>query len=455
MKPSQSVRALGDLKAEAVADSQISVDGPAHIAWQTKVQSVLAGSLGNDGEITTRFRDLSYYVGVWSGGPNAAAEDAEHFRGAVQRSLAIIDAAVFALGLEEGNDEVPSLLPRPEGREQEALVGVIWEWFHRRSAWPTYGQVLRAYDQRVDGDCMDPWRALPQGLVIRSPPPSIPSQSQPLSLTLAGAIACGFLGNQLTTFVAMVRLANQRWRAIDIDSDDDTVQVNSGDAQAAAVPDELSSTALALIGSLLASEPLGINSFSGLSGYWTITFREGIRHYRDINTIGDHWQRRTEMLADTHKAGSSWPTPSSASPSPDVSMFDGDLWEHVRHAVDAQQWAQVASQAIIFLEDTVRTRAGTPQAKGGGPLVGKDLIIKALASDGPLPLAQLANEIEGWRSLGQGLVAATGNVDRHHIQKRDDLRSYALGVLGTASLILTQIKHVHGPAPDSAQLEPT
>ena len=45
--------------------------------------------------------------------------------------------------------------------------------------------------------------------------------------------------------------------------------------------------------------------------------------------------------------------------------------------------------------------------------------------------------------LGMGFAQALSNVDRHHIQDRDDARRYAIGVLGLGSLLLTQLRHEH------------
>ena len=98
---------------------------------------------------------------------------------------------------------------------------------------------------------------------------------------------------------------------------------------------------------------------------------------------------------------------------------------------------------MIYVEDKVRRWAGNPSSKDGGKLIGRDLFIKALASDGPLALGAQQNELDGWRMLGSGMVAALGNVDRHGIQQRDDLHRYAMGVLGLASLLLTQIRYQH------------
>jgi len=123
--------------------------------------------------------------------------------------------------------------------------------------------------------------------------------------------------------------------------------------------------------------------------------------------------------------------------------YDTGLWQHVRHSVEEERWEQVASQAVIYVEDKVRRWSGMPKDRDGKNLVGQALFAQAFAEGGPLALGQQANEATGWRNLGMGLVAALGNVDRHHIQERPDARQYALGVLGLTSLILTQIKHEH------------
>ncbi|WP_341728091.1 TIGR02391 family protein [Brooklawnia sp.] len=111
-----------------------------------------------------------------------------------------------------------------------------------------------------------------------------------------------------------------------------------------------------------------------------------------------------------------------------------------------KRWGQVASAAAIYVEDKVRRWAGSPTGKDGNKLVGKDLFLKALDANGPLPLGSQANETDGWRMLGSGMIAALGNVDRHNIQTRDDLRRYAMGVVGLASLLLTQIRYQHPEA---------
>ena len=78
-----------------------------------------------------------------------------------------------------------------------------------------------------------------------------------------------------------------------------------------------------------------------------------------------------------------------------------------------------------------------------GAVVGKNMYAHALSNAGELRLGAQSNEWEGWRNLGMGFAQATSNVDRHHVQIRPDLKRYAVGVLGLASLLLTQMRHAH------------
>lgn len=120
--------------------------------------------------------------------------------------------------------------------------------------------------------------------------------------------------------------------------------------------------------------------------------------------------------------------------------FDSDLWDHVAHLVQAEQWAQAASQTAIFAEDRIRQWAGL-----GEELTGQRLMTAVLHSDkGRFPLGRTDAEREGWYRFGMGISNAIRNVDTHRIQKRPDLKPYAVGVLGAYSLLLTQLRFEHG-----------
>lgn len=126
-----------------------------------------------------------------------------------------------------------------------------------------------------------------------------------------------------------------------------------------------------------------------------------------------------------------------------ISDCDPDLWRHVAHSVEQGAWAVVASSVATFVEDQVRTWCNCPKGASGSLLVGQALFSQAFSENGPLRLGAQSSEIDGWRNLAFGFAGALSNVDRHRVQERDDLRRYALGVLGVGSLLLTQVKYEH------------
>jgi hypothetical protein len=118
--------------------------------------------------------------------------------------------------------------------------------------------------------------------------------------------------------------------------------------------------------------------------------------------------------------------------------IDPELWEHVGRLVEMEQWAQVASLTAIFVESQIRQWAGRPATE-----VGEALMTAVLGDAGAFRLGQTPGERQGWHRLGMGFSLAIRNVDTHRIQVRDDEKRYAMGVLGTGSLLLTQLRHEH------------
>jgi hypothetical protein len=128
----------------------------------------------------------------------------------------------------------------------------------------------------------------------------------------------------------------------------------------------------------------------------------------------------------------------------DNRAYDPELWKYVKGLVEDEDWGKVASQTAIFVENHVREWAGNPtDPKKGEPLYGNVLWQTILADDSEFRLGQRSAEWQGWRSLGIGFSLAVRNVDVHRIQKRDDAKRYAIGVLGLGSLLLTQLRYEH------------
>lgn len=124
--------------------------------------------------------------------------------------------------------------------------------------------------------------------------------------------------------------------------------------------------------------------------------------------------------------------------------FDSELWDYVKGLVEVGDWGKVAAQTAIFVENHLRTWTEAPKDNHGEDLYGKALYASVLSDKSDWRLGSRAGEHEGWRMLGMGFAQAIGNVDRHRIQKRPDGRLYAIGVLGLASLLLSQLRYEHG-----------
>jgi hypothetical protein len=124
---------------------------------------------------------------------------------------------------------------------------------------------------------------------------------------------------------------------------------------------------------------------------------------------------------------------------------DPELWGHVQGLVDAGDWEKVAREAAVFVEDKLRIWALVPPSVTGSVNVFKAAI------GGPngftLPKAGPSSEQQGWQQLVTGFALALRNPSGHQVSHRSDAERYALGVLGMASLLLTEIRHEYGDPP--------
>jgi hypothetical protein len=122
--------------------------------------------------------------------------------------------------------------------------------------------------------------------------------------------------------------------------------------------------------------------------------------------------------------------------------IDPELWQHVRGLVDAGAWEKVAREAAVFVESKLRAWGGLQAVKGSD-----DLFKTALGTGYFLLGGQVPSENQGWHQLGTGFAMALRNRAGHRVEARGDARRYALGVLGLASLLLTEFRHDYRDPP--------
>jgi len=122
VRPERAIDELGALRREADAP-EIRRSTPEHRAWKAKVQAVLARSLGDDARVLREFRDLRYHVGIRTGAPGEAEQDARYFAKRVDHAASLIDAAIYELGLlAEAERPAAGDGPRRLGKELEHFV---------------------------------------------------------------------------------------------------------------------------------------------------------------------------------------------------------------------------------------------------------------------------------------------------------------------------------------------
>jgi hypothetical protein len=118
--------------------------------------------------------------------------------------------------------------------------------------------------------------------------------------------------------------------------------------------------------------------------------------------------------------------------------FDPELWAFVAADVAAESWGKVITQAGVFTEDRIRRWAGRPSAE-----TGVDLMAAVFGPQGAFRLGVVPAEQDGWHLLARGSTMALRNPGAHRISDRSDHKTYAMGVLGSFSVLLTQMRFDH------------
>src|SRR5262245_3296528 len=102
MRPARAIEELQALKRESKANTDLWDPGAKRDSWKAKVDIVLVRSLGQDSETLAVFRRVS------------TAEDSDHFLKAVATEEGLIDAAIYELRLQGGDEPIAEHAYDPE-----------------------------------------------------------------------------------------------------------------------------------------------------------------------------------------------------------------------------------------------------------------------------------------------------------------------------------------------------
>lgn len=112
MRPALAIIELQKLKTETANPLDLEPSGPQG-SWKARVHGVLVRSLGESHDLVRRFDAVSYYSGfAWEGKPDHL--DREYFLQAIGEAVGLIDAAVYELELEGGDEPVDEHAYDPE-----------------------------------------------------------------------------------------------------------------------------------------------------------------------------------------------------------------------------------------------------------------------------------------------------------------------------------------------------
>jgi len=91
----------------------------------------MQAALGQDSKTLAEFRKLRYHIGFSSGAPGEEARNVLYFAKQVDNAAGLIDAAIYELQLQDGQDEA-------DGTATGLTSGIQREWWIRTlpiSAW--------------------------------------------------------------------------------------------------------------------------------------------------------------------------------------------------------------------------------------------------------------------------------------------------------------------------------
>jgi predicted nucleotide-binding protein len=142
--PGRAAEELRRLREQA-GNPEVRRSSPEHKAWKAKVDALMEGALGKESQTLHSFRELRYHVGIWTGVPGEAEQDARYFAERVDDAAALIDAAIYQLNLQN-RAEGGSMVADP------ALQGPIFV-VHGRDDARKY-ELMRLLDRTADNEAI-------------------------------------------------------------------------------------------------------------------------------------------------------------------------------------------------------------------------------------------------------------------------------------------------------------
>jgi hypothetical protein len=158
-------------------------------------------------------------------------------------------------------------------------------------------------------------------------------------------------------------------------------------------------------------------------------------------------RNKAASLLGQLEANPDW-RPPGAHAGPELGWITPRLREHLWPVIQLAQatakpmdWGRVTRETTLFLENEIRQRTGL-QSKGR-----KDLASDAFKPGGPLAFKSDIAWQEGWKLYVMGILTAFGNPAAHTFRSHSE--TFAMGVVGAVSTVLTALDEEKGALPST------
>lgn len=309
------------------------------------------------------------------------------------------------------------VLPVPRTERERHVLEAVFDLLRLEGRWPIFDVLDRHLDGRNVPDAEDLLLGMPDGLVRGVSTTSRPIRDdQEIGLTLAGLAAVPGADEDVTLFLALVKLAAEL-EAERLPSEPAATLDASIAGDRLPLPAAGQAQLLARAEPVLAAEWWGWTQHAPATPErsWSFTFDRRVRKFRDMSSLEDYWDLAHDDPAPKSPLNSSMAT-TLPTRTPDTSAG----WLHLLHPSVAQAAVPrlAAGHADNAVEEAWKGLAARLRLLTGLDLDGADLVNRALGKDGTVAFGARdtehgRNQHDGITNLLRGLVQIGRNVRAH------------------------------------------
>ncbi len=344
----------------------------------------------------------------------------------------------------------------PLADDVRTAVAVLWSAFQADREWPIYEYLDRVLDERRMS-VNQVLSSMPRigamgayGPLWSHAQGGVAQPDSPIGATVAGLAQLPECAAIIDAFLGVIRSLAARLRAVPLNRrQPQSARLRFSDLVGLIAGETTSADLLVVeaVRALLEHEPptWGVPLGGPASdSEWEIP--RGVSRFHDVADADDYLERVVELLSPSPLQTP--PVRTDDRPAAELerstygldAVIDPGLWHHVADLVAIEKWDAVVINCMVYVEDMLRRLGGRTVTEHGLSLVAT--VLHPRTGSHPLGGKGHPEEAGGWHQLALGLFKAVRNAAGHRLDPSVDAR-YAFGVVGTASLLLTQMSRDH------------